>query len=139
MVRQIQKNPPKKIKERFSDGIGVVCIKVSFNNIIVTITDLKGEVVYWLSAGKYGWKGTRKRTAYAAEVVIDTAIEHCVEQYKMKKVIILIKVGVAGRYGFFNYFENSLKKKKITYRLKLLRDITGLPHNGCRPPNKRRT
>ena len=137
MVRQIQKNPPKKVKERFSDGVGIICIKVSFNNIIVTVTDLEGKVVYWLSAGRCGWKGTRKRTAHAGKVVTETAIQHCVEQYKLKRATVLIKGCGAGRDNAVKYAVKA--RKKFRLNVTLVRDITGLPHNGCRPPNKRRT
>ena len=137
MVRQIEKSPPKKIKERFSGGIGIICIKVSFNNIIVTVTDLEGKVVYWLSAGRCGWKGTRKRTAHAGKVVTDTAIQHCVQQYNLKRATVLIKGGGAGRDNAVKYAVRA--KKRHGLRVTLVRDVTGLPHNGCRPPNRRRT
>ena len=137
MVRQAQKNPPKRGKERFSDGIGIICIKVSFNNTLVTITDLEGKVVYWLSAGRCGWKGTRKRTAHAGRVVTETAIQHCVEQHRLRRAAVVIKGGGAGRDNAVKYAVRA--RRRFGVQINHVRDITGLPHNGCRPPNKRRT
>lgn len=132
MVRQIQKSPLKKTKKIFSKESGIVYIKAGFNNTIVTITDSKGAVICWSSAGTCGWKGTRKRTAFAAQTAAQTAVKHCMEQHKLKEAIIMIKGAGAGR-------ETAIKGVlRSGLRITLLRDISGVPHNGCRPPNKRR-
>lgn len=133
MVPQIEKTPLKKIKTTFPDGIGIIYINTNFNNTIVTVTDLKGAVIYWSSAGKCGWKGTRKRTPFAAETVAKTAIKDCMDKHKLKQGVIIVKGVGRGR-------ESAVKAVlKSGLKITLIRDVSNYPHNGCRPPNKRRT
>ena len=133
MVPQTEKSPSKKSKTTFPDGIGIIYINTNFNNTIITITDLKGAVVYWSSAGRCGWKGTRKRTPYAAETVVNDVKKHCIDKYKLKQGVIIVKGVGRGR-------ESAVRTVlKSGIKIILLRDVSNYPHNGCRPPNKRRT
>lgn len=110
---------------------GVVNILATFNNTKVTITDLNGNVVAWSSAGKVGFKGSRKSTAYAAQVV---AVEACKRAmtYGLKEVEVKIKGPGAGR-------ESAVRGvASAGLDIVVIRDITPIPHNGCRPPKRRR-
>ena len=133
MVPQTEKSPSKKSKTTFPDEIGIIYINANFNNTIVTVTDLKGAVIYWSSAGRCGWKGTRKRTPYAAETVVNDVKKHCIDKYKLKRGIIIVKGVGRGR-------ESAVKTVlKSGLKISFIRDVSNYPHNGCRPPNKRRT
>ncbi len=130
MARQIRKSPLKKTKRTVPKG--VVHIQASFNNTIVTITDLKGEVVSWSSSGACGFKGARKGTPFAAKTAAETAARQCMEQRKMKQARVMVKGPGAGR-------ETAIRGlQEAGLQVTLIRDITSLPHNGCRPPKKRR-
>jgi small subunit ribosomal protein S11 len=110
---------------------GVVHIQSTFNNTIVTITNLKGEVISWSSAGAVGFKGARKSTPFAAKTAAQTAARQSMDQ-GLKQAKVLIKGAGPGRETAIRGLINS--GLKIT----LIRDITAIPHNGCRPPKKRR-
>ena len=130
MAKQIRKSPLKKIKKTVPKGI--VHIQASFNNTIVTITDLKGQVVCWSSSGACGFKGTRKGTPFAAKIAAESAARRCMEQQKMGEAEIMVKGGGVGR-------DKALKGiVDAGLGIILIRDVTGIPHNGCRPPKKRR-
>ena len=130
MAKQIRKTPLKKIKKTVPKGI--VHIQASFNNTIVTITDLKGQVVCWSSSGACGFKGTRKGTPFAAKIAAESAARQCMEQQKMGEAEIMVKGGGVGR-------DNALKGiVDAGLEIILIRDVSGIPHNGCRPPKKRR-
>ena len=129
MVRQIKKSSPKKIKRKVPTGI--VHIQASFNNTIITITNLKGEVISWSSAGACGFKGARKSTPFAAKTAAETAAKLSVDQ-GMKQAKVLVKGPGAGR-------ETAIRGlQEAGLNVILIRDITSIPHNGCRPPKKRR-
>lgn len=133
MVPQTEKSPSKKTKTAFPDGIGIIYINTNFNNTIITVTDLKGAVVYWSSAGRCGWKGTRKRTPFAAETVANDVKKHCIDKHKLKRGVIIVKGVGRGR-------ESAVRTVlRSGIKITLLRDVSNYPHNGCRPPNKRRT
>ena len=129
MARQIRKSPLKKTKRTVPKG--VVHIQASFNNTIVTITDLKGEVVSWSSSGACGFKGARKGTPFAAKTAAETAAKQSLDQ-GMKQARVMVKGPGAGR-------ETAIRGlQEAGLMITLIRDITSIPHNGCRPPKKRR-
>ncbi len=119
----------KKIKKNVQSGIAH--ITASFNNTIVTITDVSGNVVAWSSAGVKGFKGSRKSTPFAAQLAAEDAAHKAME-HGMKTVNVFIKGPGAGR-------ESALRALAATgLRISLIRDLTPIPHNGCRPPKRRR-
>tara|TARA_B100000989_G_scaffold48890_2_gene31997 strand:+ start:4353 stop:4733 length:381 start_codon:yes stop_codon:yes gene_type:complete len=106
-------------------------IQASFNNIIISITNNKGEVISWSSAGKMGFKGSKKNTPYAAQVAAEDCSKVALE-LGLKRVKVFVKGPGAGRESAIRSIHNSgLLVSEIV-------DVTPLPHNGCRPPNKRR-
>lgn len=129
MARQTKKISSKKIKRKIPKG--VVHIQASFNNTIITITNLKGEVIAWSSAGACGFKGARKGTPFAAKTAAEMAAKQSVDQ-GMKEASVLVKGPGAGR-------ETAIRGlQEAGLMISLIRDITPIPHNGCRPPKKRR-
>ena len=119
----------KKVKKNVQSGIAH--ITASFNNTIVTITDVSGNVVAWSSAGVKGFKGSRKSTPFAAQLAAEDAAHKAME-HGMKSVNVFIKGPGAGR-------ESALRALAATgLRISLIRDLTPIPHNGCRPPKRRR-
>src|ERR1043166_6244589 len=124
---------PKIIKAKGSKNVhtGIAHVLSTFNNTIVTITDLKGNVIGWSSAGKVGFKGSRKSTAYAAQMVAQDASRQAMG-HGLKEVEVLVKGPGAGR-------ESAVRAlQAIGLDLTLIRDVTPVPHNGCRPPKQRR-
>uniref|UniRef100_B7T3F4 Small ribosomal subunit protein uS11c n=1 Tax=Geranium macrorrhizum TaxID=28963 RepID=B7T3F4_9ROSI len=111
---------------------GIIHVQASFSNTIVTITDVEGRVVTWASAGACGFKGKRRGTPFAAQTTTKNAIQPLVNQ-GMQRANILVKGVGRGRDAALRTIGRS------GVRLKLIRDITPIPHNGCRPPKKRRT
>tara|TARA_A100001388_G_scaffold220598_1_gene171270 strand:+ start:625 stop:1005 length:381 start_codon:yes stop_codon:yes gene_type:complete len=110
---------------------GQAHIQASFNNIIISITNNKGEVISWSSAGKMGFKGSKKNTPYAAQVAAEDCSKVALE-LGLKRVKVYVKGPGAGRESAIRSIHNSgLLVSEIV-------DVTPLPHNGCRPPNKRR-
>jgi small subunit ribosomal protein S11 len=122
---------PKAKKLRKNVQSGIVHVTASFNNTIVTITDVSGNVVAWSSAGVKGFKGSRKSTPFAAQLAAEDAAHKAME-HGMKSVNVFIKGPGAGR-------ESALRALAATgLRVNLIRDLTPIPHNGCRPPKRRR-
>ena len=124
---------PKIVKAKGSKNVhnGVAHILATFNNTIVTITDLKGNVIGWSSAGKVGFKGSRKSTAYAAQMVAQDASRQAMG-HGLKEVEVLVRGPGAGR-------ESAVRAlQAIGLELTVIRDVTPVPHNGCRPPKQRR-
>jgi small subunit ribosomal protein S11 len=124
---------PKVIKAKGSKNVhsGIAHVFSTFNNTIVTITDLKGNVIGWSSAGKVGFKGSRKSTAYAAQMVAQDASRQAMG-HGLKEVEVLVKGPGAGR-------ESAVRAlQAIGLDLTVIRDVTPVPHNGCRPPKQRR-
>jgi small subunit ribosomal protein S11 len=123
----------KKIRKKIKRNIpfGVVHIKSSFNNTIVTVTDLKGNSLTWASAGTSGFKGTRKGTSFAAQITAKKATLQAIES-GLKKVKVLVKGRGPGR-------ETAIRALQTTgVKIVSIKDITSIPYNGCRPPNRRR-
>jgi len=124
---------PKVVKAKGSKNVhsGIAHVFSTFNNTIVTITDLKGNVIGWSSAGKVGFKGSRKSTAYAAQMVAQDASRQAMG-HGLKEVEVLVKGPGAGR-------ESAVRAlQAIGLDLTVIRDVTPVPHNGCRPPKQRR-
>ena len=112
-------------------AIGQAHIKTSFNNTIVALTDREGNVIAWESAGSAGFKGSRKSTPFAAQVAAGDAAAKAME-HGLKTVSVLVKGPGAGR-------ESALRALSAAgLKITLIRDVTPIPHNGCRPPKRRR-
>ena len=119
----------KKIKRNILSGI--VHIHSTFNNTIITITDLKGNTISWASAGSSGFKGTKKGTSFAAQTASKKATLNAIES-GLKKVKVLVKGRGPGR-------ETAIRVLQTTgIKIVSIKDITPIPYNGCRPPNRRR-
>nr|WBU95027.1 ribosomal protein S11 [Cryptolepis sinensis] len=110
---------------------GVIHVQASFNNTIVTVTDVRGRVVSWSSAGTCGFKGPRKGTPFAAKTTVENAIRTVVKQ-GMHRAEVMIKGPGLGRDAALR----AIRQSRIL--LTFVRDVTPMPHNGCRPPKKRR-
>jgi len=113
------------------EQVGQVHIKASFNNIIISITNSAGQVISWASAGKMGFRGSKKNTPYAAQMAASNCAVVAVEA-GMKKAEVFVKGPGAGRESAIRTIQNS------GIEVSLIRDITPMPHNGCRPPKRRR-
>nr|QYB22032.1 ribosomal protein S11 [Pherosphaera fitzgeraldii]BBF91046.1 ribosomal protein S11 [Pherosphaera fitzgeraldii] len=110
---------------------GVIHVRASFNNTIVTVTDVRGQVVSWSSAGACGFKGKKRGTAFAAQTAVENVIDTLMDQ-GMKRADVLISGPGSGRDTALR----TIRKSGII--LNYVRDVTPMPHNGCRPPKKRR-
>ena len=120
-----------KKKDRKNVPVGVAHVNASFNNTIVTITDPFGNTVAWSSSGANGFKGSRKSTPYAAQVAAEIAGRKALE-HGMRTVSVLVKGPGAGR-------ESALRAlAAVGFSITSIKDITPVPHNGCRPPKRRR-
>jgi small subunit ribosomal protein S11 len=120
-----------KKKEKKNISTGIVHIQSTFNNTIVTITDPVGNVVAWSSAGVQGFKGSRKSTPFAAQLAAEDAAKKAME-HGMKNVEVYVKGPGAGR-------ESALRSLQAAgFNVILIKDVTPMPHNGCRPPKRRR-
>ena len=121
----------RKKKEKKSIPVGVAHIQATFNNTIVTITDPRGNTIAWSSAGVQGFKGSRKSTPYAAQTAVEDAAKKAME-HGMRTVEVYIKGPGSGR-------ESALRGlQSAGFNVTLIRDVTPVPHNGCRPPKRRR-
>ena len=129
MIQTIRKSSTKKDKKNFTNGI--VHIQSTFNNTIVTITNLTGDTVSWASAGSSGFKGARKSTPFAAQTAAEKAALDALTK-GMKSVEILIKGQGSGRETAIRAIEGA------GFEITAIQDITSVPHNGCRPPKRRR-
>ncbi len=119
----------KKVKKNIPSG--VVHIQSTFNNTIVTITDAGGNVVSWSSAGVQGFKGSRKSTPFAAQLAAEDAAKKAME-HGMKTVEVYVKGPGPGR-------ESALRALQAAgFNVTMIKDVTPIPHNGCRPPKRRR-
>lgn len=129
MAKAVRKTGKKKEKKNITDGIAH--IQSTFNNTIVTITDLSGNVISWSSAGLQGFKGSRKSTPFAAQMATEDAVRKAKEQ-GMRRVQVYIKGPGSGR-------ESALRSLQLAgLVVTMIRDVTPVPHNGCRPPKRRR-
>lgn len=123
----------QRVKRRVRKNIesGVAHIRSTFNNTIITITDPRGNAVAWASAGTMGFKGSRKSTPFAAQMAAESAAKQAMEQ-GMRTVEVLVKGPGAGREAAIR----SLQAAGL--EVSLIKDVTPIPHNGCRPPKRRR-
>ena len=120
----------KKSKKNFGQN-GVVHIKSSFNNTIVTISDVSGNAVSWSSSGSMGFRGSKKSTPYAAQIATDAAGKKAYD-IGLRKLDVLMKGPGSGRESALRALQN------IGFIINNIKDVTPLPHNGCRPKKKRR-
>jgi small subunit ribosomal protein S11 len=119
----------KKVKKNIASG--VVHIQSTFNNTIVTVSDQNGNVVSWSSAGVQGFKGSRKSTPFAAKLAAEDAARKAIE-HGMKNVEVYVKGPGPGR-------ESALRALQAAgFTVSMIKDVTPIPHNGCRPPKRRR-
>ena len=129
----VKKAAPKKGKKKVRKNVpnGVVHIRSTFNNTIITVTDPTGNVVTWSSAGVCGFKGSRKSTPFAAQLATEDALRKAYDQ-GLRAASVLVDGPGVGR-------ESALRAmQKTGVRITSIRDITPIPHNGCRPPKRRR-
>lgn len=111
---------------------GIAHIQATFNNTIVSITDLEGNVLVWASAGKLGFKGARKSTAFAAQRIAQQCGRAVIDNNGMREIRVYVKGPGAGR-------ESAIRAlQAVGLNIVLIRDVTPVPHNGCRPPKRRR-
>ncbi len=123
----------KRVKRRVRKNIqtGVAHIQATFNNMVITITDVAGNTVASSSAGQVGFKGSRKSTPFAAQVSAENAAKKAME-HGMRQIGVLVKGPGAGR-------ESALRSLQASgFKITFIRDVTPIPHNGCRPPKRRR-
>lgn len=126
---------PRKVIKKRKDlkriEKGCAHIHASFNNTIVTITDIEGNAISWCSAGKLGLKGSRKSTPYAAQMIAETAVKDALP-HGLKSVEVYVKGPGAGR-------ESAIRAINTAgLEITLIKDVSPIPHNGCRPPKRRR-
>ena len=120
-----------KKKEKKNIQYGVAHIKATFNNTIITITDTNGNVIVWATAGQQGFRGSRKSTPFAAQVAAENAAKQAME-HGVRKVEVLVKGPGIGR-------ESAIRALQAAgLDVTLIKDVTPIPHNGCRPPKRRR-
>ena len=129
MARPTKKGGPKKQKKNVPNG--VAHIKSTFNNTIVTISDTKGDVISWSSAGASGFKGAKKGTPFAAQTAADSAARRAIDN-GMRQIEVMVSGPGAGRETAISALQGS------GLEITLIRDVTPIPHNGCRPPKRRR-
>ncbi len=126
MAKSVSRKKKKKV-----DPVGQVHISSSFNNIIVSITDLRGNVLSWSSAGKMGFRGSKKNTPYAAQMSASDCGKKAFDM-GLRKVEVFVKGTGSGREAAIRAIAG------VGLDVTLIKDITPLPHNGCRPPKRRR-
>lgn len=129
MAQPKRRSGAKKNKKNVPNG--VVHIQSTFNNTIVTISDIRGDVISWSSAGASGFKGAKKGTPFAAQTAADSAGRRAMEQ-GMRQVEVMVSGPGAGRETAIRALQG------VGLEITLIRDVTPIPHNGCRPPKRRR-
>jgi small subunit ribosomal protein S11 len=130
-MAKVTRRGVKKKKEKKNIPTGVAHIQSTFNNTIITITDPAGNVVSWSSSGTQGFKGSRKSTPFAAQLAAEDAAKKAME-HGMRTIDVYVKGPGAGR-------EAAIRALQVAgFTINLIRDVTPIPHNGCRPPKRRR-
>ena len=122
----------RKRRERKNVEKGQVHIRSSFNNTMVTVTDMQGNALSWASSGGLGFRGSRKSTPFAAQTAAETAAQAAMEGYGLKIVEVYVKGPGAGREAAIRALQ------AVGLEVTLIKDVTPVPHNGCRPPKRRR-
>ena len=131
MAKPVAGGRRPKRKERKNITYGVAHIKSSFNNTIITFTDQQGNTIAWASAGNVGFKGSRKSTPFAAQLAAETAARRAME-HGVRKVDVVVKGPGSGRETAIRTIQNT------GIEVVGIKDVTPIPHNGCRPPKRRR-
>jgi 30S ribosomal protein S11 len=121
----------RKRRERKNIERGAAHIRATFNNTIITITDVEGNAISWASAGELGFKGSRKSTPFAAQMAAETAAKAAME-HGMKIVEVFVKGPGSGREAAIRALQ------AVGLEINMIKDVTPIPHNGCRPPKRRR-
>jgi len=121
-----------KKKEKKNVPVGKAFIQATYNNTIITLTDMQGNVISWASSGGEGFRGSRKSTPFAAQMAAKVAAQKAIDTAGLRSVEVLVKGPGIGREGAIR----SLSQTGIT--VTKIKDITPIPHNGCRPPKRRR-
>ena len=127
------KTEPKKTKRKARKNIreGIAHVQSTFNNTLVTITDMQGNVISWSSAGKVGFKGSKKGTPFAAQMAAESAGREAME-HGIRQLEVYVKGPGSGR-------ESAIRSLQVTgIEISTIKDVTPIPHNGCRPPKRRR-
>ncbi len=132
MAKQVKKGAvTRRRREKKNIEKGAVHIQSTFNNTIVTITDVQGNAVSWASAGEMGFRGSRKSTPFAAQTAAETAAKIAID-YGMKTVEVFVKGPGSGREAAIRALQT------VGLEVTMIKDVTPIPHNGCRPPKRRR-
>ncbi|MGQ9615169.1 MAG: 30S ribosomal protein S11 [Spirochaetota bacterium] len=128
---RVAKTVRAKKKEKKSVSSGIVHIQATFNNTIITVTDKQGNTVAWASAGSLDFKGAKKSTPFAAQITAEAAARKAID-YGLREVDVYVKGPGAGR-------ESAIRTLQVVgLKINLIKDVTPIPHNGCRPRKKRR-
>ena len=130
-MAKVAKKVVKRRRERKNIEKGTVHIRATFNNTIVTVTDTAGNAISWASAGELGFKGSRKSTPFAAQSAAETAAKAAME-HGLKSVEVYVKGPGSGRESAIRALET------VGLAITMIKDVTPVPHNGCRPPKRRR-
>ncbi len=130
-MAKVATSSTKKRKKTQVDTHGIAHIKATFNNTVVALTDIYGNIVAWSSAGKMGFKGFRKSTPFAAQMAAEAAAKEATN-LGMKKIEVLVKGPGSGREAAIRSLQTA------GLEITSIRDVTPIPHNGCRPPKRRR-
>ncbi|HMA95244.1 MAG TPA: 30S ribosomal protein S11 [Polyangiaceae bacterium] len=125
-----KKRVTKKVVRK-NVATGIAHIRSTFNNTIVTISDVNGATISWASAGSRGFKGSRKSTPFSAQLAAEEAARRA-QEHGMRSVAVFVQGPGAGRESALRAFQS------VGFRVTLIRDVTPIPHNGCRPPKRRR-
>lgn len=125
-----KKRVTKKVVRK-NVSTGIAHIRSTFNNTIVTISDVNGATISWASAGSRGFKGSRKSTPFSAQLAAEEAARRA-QEHGMRSVAVFVQGPGAGRESALRAFQS------VGFRVTLIRDVTPIPHNGCRPPKRRR-
>ena len=128
---KLKRNAGKKRRERKNIENGAAHIRSSFNNTMVTVTDLNGNAISWSSAGALGFRGSKKSTPFAAQMVAETAAKAAME-HGLKNVEVYVKGPGSGREAAIRSLQTA------GLRVNMIKDVTPIPHNGCRPPKRSR-
>jgi small subunit ribosomal protein S11 len=130
-MAKVAKKVVKRRRERKNIEKGAVHIRATFNNTIITITDAAGNAISWASAGELGFKGSKKSTPFAAQSAAETAAKAAME-HGLKTVEVFVRGPGSGRESAIRALET------VGLQITLIKDVTPVPHNGCRPPKRRR-
>ncbi len=130
-MAKVAKKVVKRRRERKNIEKGAVHIRATFNNTIITITDVTGNAISWASAGELGFKGSKKSTPFAAQSAAETAAKAAME-HGLKTVEVFVRGPGSGRESAIRALET------VGLQITLIKDVTPVPHNGCRPPKRRR-